>query len=128
MDEDTIIKKETLNKQIGRRVRDMREYHEMTREQLAEYADISVQFLSTIESGQKSMTTHTLYKMATALNVTTDYLVTGETFSEGSDRITLLIETLSPDEKAVAERLIQFYLRGLYLRETSVEKRYEKKS
>ena len=54
MDEDTIIKKETLNKQIGRRVRDMREYHEMTREQLAEYADISVQFLSTIESGQRA--------------------------------------------------------------------------
>ena len=125
MDEDTIIKKEILNKQIGRRVRDMREYQEMTREQLAEYADISVQFLSTIESGQKSMTTHTLYKMSKALNVTTDYLVTGEVSSGGSDHITRLIEALSPDERAVAERLIQIYLRGLYLRESSVEKRYE---
>ena len=125
MDEDTIIKKEILNKQIGRRVRDMREYQEMTREQLAEYADISVQFLSTIESGQKSMTTHTLYKMSKALNVTTDYLVTGEASSGGSDHITRLIEALSPDERAVAERLIQIYLRGLYLREASVEKRYE---
>ena len=106
MDEDTIIKKEILNKQIGRRVRDMREYQEMTREQLAEYADISVQFLSTIESGQKSMTTHTLYKMSKALNVTTDYLVTGEVSSGGSDHITRLIEALSPDERALPERII----------------------
>lgn len=119
------VNKETLNREIGRRVREMREYHEMTREKLAEYADISVQFLATIESGKKSMTTYTLYKMAKALQVSTDYLMTGENVSGTSDNISLLTETLSVEEKEMAERLIQTYIRGLALRESAIIQRYE---
>ena len=114
------IDKSMLNKEIGRRVREMREYHEFTREKLAEYADISVQFLASIETGQKSMTTHTLYKMSKALNVSTDYLVTGKASSPETSKISLILETLSEDEKFLAEHLLQTYLRGLSLRETSV--------
>ena len=114
------IDKTMLNKEIGRRVREMREYHEFTREKLAEYADISVQFLASIETGQKSMTTHTLYKMSKALNVSTDYLVTGKASSPETSKISLILETLSEDEKFLAEHLLQTYLRGLSLRETSV--------
>lgn len=73
------------------------------------------------------MTTHTLYKIANALHVSTDYIVTGKTLSDTSDNISLLIETLSPDEKEIAERLIQLYLRGLSLRESTIAQKYEDK-
>ena len=113
------IDKAILNKEIGHRVREMREYHEFTREKLAEYADISVQFLASIETGQKSMTTHTLYKISKALNISTDYLVTGQCCSSETSKINLMLETLSEDERLLAEHIIQIYLRGLSLRETS---------
>lgn len=117
---ETGIDKTILNKEIGRRVREMREYHEFTREKLAEYADISVQFLASIETGQKSMTTYTLYKISKALNVSTDYLVTGKSSFPETSKISLMLETLSEDEKSLAEHLLQTYLRGLSLREASV--------
>lgn len=119
------VNKELLNKEIGQRVRKMREYHEMTRENLAEYADISVQFLATIESGKKSMTTYTLYKIAKALQVSADYLLSGETVSGSSDNINLLLETLSPSEKDIAEHLLQTYIRGLSAREQLLEKKMQ---
>jgi len=117
------VDKDTLNKEIGQRVRKIREYHEMTREKLAEYADISVQFLATIESGKKSMTTYTLYKMAKALQVSPDYLVYGEDMSGSSNNINILLETLAPSEKDMAERLLQTYIKGLSVRENNVLKK-----
>lgn len=113
------INKSILNKEIGRRVREMREFQGFTRENLAEYADISVQFLASIESGQKSMTTHTLYKISKSLNVTTDYLVTGKTSSSKDSKITLLLETLSEDEKSFAENILTSYIKALSSREAS---------
>lgn len=109
--------KATLNTEIGKRIRTIRENSNYTRENLAEYADISVQFLADIEAGRKSMTTHTLYKMSEALHVTTDYIVYGHTASENSTQIVATIETLSVQEQKLAERLLQIFVKGLTLRE-----------
>ena len=64
------------NREIGLRLRGCREQHALTRERLAEYADISVQFLADIETGRKGMTVQTLRKLALALHCSTDELVT----------------------------------------------------
>lgn len=47
-----------FNKEIGMRIRRHREFLDFTREELAEKADISTQFLADIETGRKSMTPH----------------------------------------------------------------------
>lgn len=112
--------KEALNKAIGRRVRDLREYNNFTRENLAEYADISVQFLADIEAGRKSMTTTVLCKMARALHVSTDYLIYGNVSGDRTDSIQLMLNTLSSSEREMAERILQYYIRGLSMREESV--------
>lgn len=114
--------KESLNKAIGRRVRDLREYNNFTRENLAEYADISVQFLADIEAGRKSMTTTVLYKMARSLHVSTDYLVYGNVSGDRTDSIQIMLETLSSPEREMAERILQYYIRGLSMREENVLK------
>ena len=54
------MKNTDLNKEVGGRIRTIREYSNLTREVLAEKADISVQFLADIENGRKSMTVKTL--------------------------------------------------------------------
>ena len=114
--------KESLNKAIGRRVRDLSEYNNFTRENLAEYADISVQFLADIEAGRKSMTTTVLYKMARSLHVSTDYLVYGNVSGDRTDSIQIMLETLSSPEREMAERILQYYIRGLSMREENVLK------
>src|SRR5699024_8761183 len=60
----------TVNREIGLRLRGMREQRALTRERLAEYSDISVQFLADIETGRKGMTVQTLRKLALALHCT----------------------------------------------------------
>ena len=92
---------------IGKRVRATREHYKLTREQLAEMANISPQFLVHIENGTKSMTANTICNLAKALNVSTDYLLLG---SKDTDlNRTLAVEALAsmlPDEKELAERIL----------------------
>lgn len=66
-----------VNRAIGRRLRAIREQRSLTRERLAEYADISVQFLADIETGRKGMTAQTLRKLALALHCSADAIVFG---------------------------------------------------
>lgn len=105
--------KATLNLEIGKRIRTIREHNGHTRETLAELADISVQFLADIETGRKSMTTHTLYKMSEALHVTTDYIVSGRTYTDHSTQFVATMATLSTKEKELAEKLLQIFVEGL---------------
>ena len=96
---------------IGKRVRTTREHYKLTREQLAEMANISPQFLVHIENGTKSMTANTICNLSKALNVSTDYLLFG---SEDTDlNRTLAVEALAsmlPEEKELAERILQAVL------------------
>ena len=52
------------NEEIGGRIWELRRARGMTREKLAEKAEISVQFLADIEKGRKSMTVATLKGIA----------------------------------------------------------------
>lgn len=96
---------------IGRRVRKIREHNKMTREQLAEMANISPQFLVHIENGTKSMTVNTICNLSKALNISADYLLFG---AEDTDlNRTLATEALVsmlPEEKELAERILQTVL------------------
>ena len=49
----------------------------MTQEKLAEAADTSVQFLSQLENGEQTMTMIKFGRLATALRVSSDYLLFG---------------------------------------------------
>lgn len=59
---------------LGGRIRKERQAKGITQEQLAEKVDISVNFMSLIENG-RNMSVETLVKIANALGVTVDYLL-----------------------------------------------------
>lgn len=61
----------------GKRIREIREFQKLSRESLAEKANISTQFLADIESGKKGMTIVTLKKICTALHISADSIVFG---------------------------------------------------
>ena len=95
-----------LNVEVGTRITELRRQRGYTREKLSELADISVQFLADIEKGRKSMTIATLKRIAAALLVTTDYIVNGTAENDDNDSIISIINTLSPQNKKRAERIL----------------------
>ena len=99
-----------LNVEIGSRIRIIREAQNKTREQVAEAANISAQFLFYIETGKKSMTAKTIINLAKALNVSTDYILIGAV--NHVSKIVNNLEGLDPDKLNLAEEFIKIFSKG----------------
>lgn len=66
----------SINKDFGAHLRNLRIQKNLSQEKLAEAADISVSFLGGIERGQKSPTLETIQKLAAALQLSITELMT----------------------------------------------------
>ena len=66
------------NVEIGLRIQESRKEQKMTREELAEKAEISTKFLYEVESGKKGLSAESVCKISKALSISSDYLLTGE--------------------------------------------------
>lgn len=69
-------------KDTGLRIKHLRKDQKLTQEMLSEMAGITPHYLYEIESGRKSMSIHILASLAFALQVSADYLLFGDAFSE----------------------------------------------
>ena len=58
-----------------RRIRDLREDHDMTQKRVAEYLNCSQQVYSNYELGQRDIPTEILIKLAKLYQVSTDYIL-----------------------------------------------------
>ena len=108
--QENFSRRETLNLEIGSRIRLIREAQKKTREQIAEVAEISPQFLFDIESGKKGMTSQTIINLAKALNVSTDYILVGAVTPLA--KIVTNLEGLSPEDLNLAEQFIKKFSKG----------------
>ena len=104
---------EILNTDIGNRIRQLRKECGYTQEQLAEYAEISVDFLGLIETGRNSMKVQNLAKIASALNVTTDYLIYGTTPYKENPKINTMLSVVPENRRKQVEKLIALFLTSL---------------
>jgi transcriptional regulator, XRE family len=95
---------------IGKRISNIRKERGYTQEKLAELANISIQFLSSVENDKKGMTVTTLQKIADCLNVTTDYIIYGRDTSNKNFMINAMIDTLSDQNKKKAEKLLEIFV------------------
>ena len=94
--------------QIGKRLRRQREKLNMTREQFAEKANISPQFLAEIENGKKGMSVDTLYKICKNFSLSADYLLFGLLSNDGlSDSAKNVIDSLPEPLLSYTEDIIQ---------------------
>ncbi|MBD5156134.1 MAG: helix-turn-helix transcriptional regulator [Butyrivibrio sp.] len=101
------------NTSIGGRVRTVREERGYTREQLAEYADISSDFLWQVETGRSSLSVQNLGKIAAALDVTTDYLIYGKTAYTENVKINTMIAALPVEIQRYVEKSITVFVDAL---------------
>ena len=79
-----------LDKEVGKRIRELREKREMTREKLAKKAEITSKFLYEIENGKKGMSAGNLHKVAEALSTSCDYILLGVHKTEDENRLEAL--------------------------------------
>lgn len=68
-----------MEKEIGGRIKALREKRKMSREQLASKAGITSKFLYEVENGKKGLSAKTLCKIAAALSCSCDYILLGVT-------------------------------------------------
>lgn len=87
---------------IGKRIRDLRRQQGYTQETLAEAVDLSAPFISHIERASKKASLETISRIAAALNVTVDYLLTGTQSVGGTaflPELEILLMDCLPHEK-----------------------------
>ena len=71
-------------KEVGFRIRNLREANGYTRDALAARIEISTKFLYEIEMGKKGFSAEVLFRLSQKLAISTDYLLTGVDGSVGS--------------------------------------------
>lgn len=72
-------------KHIGRRVKEIRGTKDMSQAELAEQIDMSVPYISLIETGAKKASLSTLILIANALGVTVDALLNGNQSNDAAE-------------------------------------------
>lgn len=70
--------------EIGMRIRRRREHIGLTQEQLGEACDLSSSFIGHIERGSRKLSVESLCRLASVLDVSTDYLLFDRMLQEAS--------------------------------------------
>lgn len=110
-----MIERDTLQVEVGRRIRALRLARGWTMAQLAEVTDMSVQYVSEIEHGKKSMTLSKLYSMAQALEVSVDRLISEQGKRRGaSEEVVQLLEDMTPLDRELATHMLETTLSLLH--------------
>ena len=94
-------------KDIGQRIRSLREANEYTRDAFAEKIDISNKFLYEIELGKKGFSAETLYKISKALSVSSDYILTGKETGKIPDKVVDILECFNPKQMVCIQELLK---------------------
>lgn len=96
------------NKEVGGRIRELREIQNYTREGLAEKIDISAKFLYEIEMGKKGFSADILCRISRALLVSCDYIMLGEDPGGYSkEKIICVLEKLEPKQTSRIQDILK---------------------
>ena len=92
--------------EIGKRITERRKKLGMTQEMLAERGDLTPQFVSYAESGKRAMRPENVIKLAKALEVSADYLLTGDIVDKDLLILSDKMRKLSPEMLRIVENII----------------------
>ncbi len=94
-------------KDAGTRIMLLRNDKGYSREYLSEKAGISSKFLYEIETRGKGFSAKTLLHLASALEVTTDYIMVGEGNPKYDEKLANMIEMFEPNVLETVKRLLE---------------------
>lgn len=93
-------------KEIGQRITERRKQLGLTQEALAEKGELTTQFVSYAEAGKRAMRPENLLKLSSALNVSADYLLTGDIVDKDLLLLADKLRQLSPSQLRIVENVI----------------------
>lgn len=96
-----------FDKDAGARIRALREKAGYSRERFSEMAGIGSKFLYEIESGKKGMSAYTLYSIAAALGVSTDYILLGLERSGDMEDILGILSSMDSEQLLHVEAILR---------------------
>lgn len=96
--------------EIGKRIQGRRKQMGLTQEQLADKMDVSIQMVSNLERGNKSIRIENLIKLSEILDISTDYILTGKETTEDMQVLTEQMASLSQKERKMMKLLMDFCL------------------
>lgn len=91
----------------GERIRGLREDRGYTRDYLSEATGISTKFLFEIETNKKGFSAYTLMKISNVLEVSMDYIMTGQLSFDCKDEIAVTLEQFKPHTLEAIEKLLK---------------------
>ncbi len=91
---------------VGRRIMMVRKKLRYSRQYVAEQSGISTKFLYDIEMDIKGLSAKNLAKLSKTLNVSMDYIMTGESRKKYNDEIEATLEMFKPQTLNTIERLL----------------------
>ena len=92
--------------EMGQRIIERRKKLGLTQEALAEKGDMTPQFVSYAEAGKRAMRPENLKKIADALNVSADYLLTGDIVDKDLLLLSNKLSRLSPAQVRIVENVM----------------------
>lgn len=92
--------------EVGKRIMERRKKLGMTQEALAEKSGVTTQFVSYAESGKRAMRPENLMKIAFALGVSTDYILTGDIIDKDKLLLSEKLDRLTAAEVRIVESII----------------------
>ena len=92
--------------EIGRRIMERRKKLGLTQEALAEKGDVTAQFVSYAEAGKRAMRPENLLKIAAALEMSADYLLTGNIIDKDLLILENKLRMLTPSQLRLIEGII----------------------
>ena len=107
MSEDKRDMVDGLTDGMSERIAARRKQLHQTQEQTAEIAGLSHQFFSSVEAGRKNIRAENVVRLAQALKVSTDYLLTGQSNSIDYDYISSLLSELDETQLRCAEEILR---------------------
>lgn len=95
-------------KEIGKRIYERRRQLGYTQEELAELMNVSIQMISNLERGNKSIRIENLLKICSILNVSTDYILTGKQNELDIKELSDQLQKLSPRDNRMIRQIIDY--------------------
>ena len=87
-----------LAREMGRRIAAVRKSRGITQEKAAERSGLSVQYIAKVEQGIHCVGADSLLKLCKLLNVSADYLLTGNEEAQRVQELSALMEALPEDQ------------------------------
>lgn len=105
------------HRQIGYRIKEVREQNRLSQAQLAEITDLSVSYISHIENTKRKASLESIIRIVNALGITVDELLAGVQINNPAayqTDIDILMEDCSENEKRFVYELIKISLETMH--------------